>query len=348
MKGSISAPAEVSRVTKGALMEEENKDVFKAISIVELQKMRDKNIPITMVTAYDYPSAVHVDLAGIDVLLVGDSVGMVVLGYDTTLPVSLEETLHHCRAVSRGCRRPLLVGDLPFGSYEISPQEAQRNAYRLLKEGSMEAVKLEGADADRLRTVEVLVKGGIAVMGHIGLTPQSYSTLGGFRAQGRHAAQAVELIEQAKRLESAGVFSMVLECVPEEVAKEVTAAVKVPTIGIGAGPHTSGQVLVYHDLLGMMQHPHHAKAAPKFCKNYSSVGVSINNALREFRDEVRNKAFPCPKYSPYKMVKGERDMFEALLAERCLASSRMNHAASAPSNAKAKVSNDSGDPIQVY
>jgi hypothetical protein len=191
--GSISAPAEQPRVTKGALLDEEKgKDVFKAISIVELQKMRDNNIPISMVTAYDYPSAVHVDLAGIDVLLVGDSVGMVVLGYDTTLPVSFEEILHHCRAVSRGCKRPLLVGDLPFGSYEVSAAEAQHNAYRLLKEGNMEAVKLEGADAQRLRTVEVLVKGGIAVMGHIGLTPQSYSTLGGFRAQGRHARQAVQ------------------------------------------------------------------------------------------------------------------------------------------------------------
>lgn len=191
--GSISAPAEQSRVTKGALLDEEkDKDIFKAISIVELQKMRDNKIPISMVTAYDYPSAVHVDLAGIDVLLVGDSVGMVVLGYDTTLPVSFEEILHHCRAVSRGCKRPLLVGDLPFGSYEVSAAEAQHNAYRLLKEGNMEAVKLEGADAQRLRTVEVLVKGGIAVMGHIGLTPQSYSTLGGFRAQGRHARQAVQ------------------------------------------------------------------------------------------------------------------------------------------------------------
>jgi hypothetical protein len=191
--GSISAPNEVSRVTKGALLDEEkDKDVFKAISIVELQKMRDNGTPISMVTAYDYPSAVHVDLAGIDVLLVGDSVGMVVLGYDTTLPVSFEEILHHCRAVSRGCKRPLLVGDLPFGSYEVSAAEAQHNAYRLLKEGNMEAVKLEGADAQRLRTVEVLVKGGIAVMGHIGLTPQSYSTLGGFRAQGRHARQAVQ------------------------------------------------------------------------------------------------------------------------------------------------------------
>ena len=228
----------------------------------------------------------HVDLAGIDVLLVGDSLGMVVLGYDTTLPVSFDEMLHHCQAVSRAVKRPLLVGDLPFGSYEISTQEAQHNAYRLVKEGNMEAVKLEGADDHRLRTVEVLVNGGIAVMGHIGLTPQSYSTLGGFRAQGRHARQAVELIHQARRLETAGVFGMVLECVPDEVAKEISAAVSVPTIGIGAGPHTSGQVLVYHDLLGMMQHPHHAKAAPKFCKSYASVGGSINNALRSFRQEV--------------------------------------------------------------
>jgi 3-methyl-2-oxobutanoate hydroxymethyltransferase len=206
-QGSISAPAEVARVTKGAVSDfQEAVDGRKDITIVDLQKMRDNLVPITMCTAYDYPSAVHVDLAGIDVLLVGDSVGMVVLGFDTTLPVSFEEMLHHCRAVSRGCKRPLLVGDLPFGSYEVSAEEAQRNAYRLLKEGSMEAVKLEGADSGRLRTVEVLVRGGIAVMGHIGLTPQSYSTLGGFRAQGRHARQAVELVAQAKRLESAGIY----------------------------------------------------------------------------------------------------------------------------------------------
>uniref|UniRef100_A0A0C3UEQ4 3-methyl-2-oxobutanoate hydroxymethyltransferase n=1 Tax=Guillardia theta (strain CCMP2712) TaxID=905079 RepID=A0A0C3UEQ4_GUITC len=293
------------------------------MTIVELKKMYSKKIPITMATAYDFPSAVHVDLAGIDVVLVGDSLGMVVLGYDTTLPVTFDEILHHCRnhtyasklAVSRGCKRPLLVGDLPFGSYEISAQEAQRNAYRLLKAATLTSIKLEGADAARLRTVETLVNGGIAVMGHIGLTPQSYSTLGGFRAQGKHAQQAVSLIEQARQLVNAGVFAIVLECVPAEVAKEVTERISVPTIGIGAGMHTSGQVLVYHDLLGMMQHPHHAKVTPKFCKQFSSVGVTINEALKEFRREVRERSFPDLNFSPYKMAAGELEIFKQKLVE---------------------------------
>jgi len=312
---ATSAPdSYVQRPTKGDVDEAASK--MKNITIVELQKMRDNKIPISMVTAYDFPSAVHVDLAGVDVVLVGDSVGMVVLGYDTTLPVTFDEILHHCRAVARGAKRPLLVGDLPFGSYEVSTEEAQRNAYRLLKEGSMEAVKLEGADPSRLRTVEVLTKGGIAVMGHIGLTPQSYSTLGGFRAQGRRAAQAVELVEQAQRLEDAGVFAMVVECVPQEVAREITERVSVPVIGIGSGPHTSGQVLVYHDLLGMMQHPHHAKVVPKFSKQYADVGVQIHAALKDFCKEVREEKFPAQRYSPYQMLKGEKDMFEEAMLKR--------------------------------
>lgn len=316
---------------------------LKNITIVELQKLKEKKQPITMVTAYDFPSAVHVDLAGIDMVLVGDSVGMVTLGYDTTLPVTFEEILHHCRAVSRGARRPLLVGDLPFGSYEVSTQEAQRNAYRLLKEGGMEAVKLEGADTQRLRTVETLVKGGIAVMGHIGLTPQSYSTLGGFRAQGRNAKQAVDLIRQAKLLEMAGAFATVIECVPDEVGMIVTEEINIPTIGIGAGGYTSGQVLVYHDLLGMMQHPHHAKVSPKFCKQFSAVGVTIATALQDFAAEVRSGAFPGTKYSPYRMMKGEQDEFFRALK----ASEHHSLAAEieAQKRAAAQALLDDGEPI---
>eukprot|EP00284_Hemiselmis_tepida_P007110 CAMPEP_0174918568 /NCGR_PEP_ID=MMETSP1355-20121228/3148_1 /TAXON_ID=464990 /ORGANISM="Hemiselmis tepida, Strain CCMP443" /LENGTH=412 /DNA_ID=CAMNT_0016163747 /DNA_START=167 /DNA_END=1401 /DNA_ORIENTATION=- len=302
------SPEHIQKATKGEVHDERKK---KCVTIVELQKMRDAGTPIAMATAYDFPSAVHVDNAGVDVVLVGDSVGMVVLGYDTTLPVTFDEILHHCKAVSRGCRRPLLVGDMPFGSYEVSTAEAQRNAYRLLKEGGMEAIKLEGADPARLHTAEVLVKGGIAVMGHIGLTPQSYSTLGGFRAQGRHSKAAVELVESARRLEGAGCFATVVECVPDEVAHALTEAVSIPTIGIGAGQHTSGQVLVYHDLLGMMQHPHHAKVTPKFCKQYSAVGATINAALTQYVDEVRAREFPGAAYSPYKMAKGELEAFRA-------------------------------------
>jgi len=256
---------------------------------------------ISVVTAYDYPSAVHVDLAGIDVCLVGDSAAMVVHGHDTTLPITLDEMLTHCRAVARGAPRPLLVGDLPFGSYEQSPQQAVASATRMLKEGGMDAVKLEGGGPARVAAARALVDAGIAVMGHVGLTPQAISVLGGFRPQGRTFEEAAEVVERAIALEQAGCFSVVIECVPRAVAAAVTAALSVPTIGIGAGDATSGQVLVYHDLLGFMQHPHHAKVTPKFCKQYANVGEVITGALARFRDEVETGAFPCAKFSPYKV-----------------------------------------------
>ena len=281
----------------------------KSINVVELQRMRTRRQPITMVTAYDYPSAVHVDSAGIDVILVGDSVGMVQLGHDTTLPVTMDDIMLHAKAVSRGAKRPLLVGDMPFGSYEACDVEAQHNAYRLLKEGGMDCVKLEGGSDRRVRTVEAMVDGGVAVMGHIGLTPQAFSTLGGFRVQGKTAARATQLLREARALEQAGAFALVIECVPEAVAQFVTEAVGIPTIGIGAGPHTSGQVLVYHDLLGMMQHRHHAKVTPKFCKQYGQVGSAIQCALEEYRKEVRERSFPTGQQSPYKMSSGEHEVF---------------------------------------
>ncbi|GAB2271761.1 3-methyl-2-oxobutanoate hydroxymethyltransferase 1, mitochondrial [Dionaea muscipula] len=271
------------------------------VTLAHLRQKHRKGEPITMVTSYDYPSAVHIDSTGIDICLVGDSAAMVVHGHDTTLPITLDEMLVHCRAVARGAKRPLLVGDLPFGSYESSSQQAVDTAVRVLKEGGMDAIKLEGGAPSRITAAKAIVEAGIAVMGHVGLTPQAISVLGGFRPQGKNVASAVMVVETALALQEAGCFSIVLECVPPPVAAAATSALKVPTIGIGAGPFCSGQVLVYHDLLGMMQHPHHAKVTPKFCKQYGQVGDAISKALSEFREEVGNGSFPGPSHSPYKI-----------------------------------------------
>eukprot|EP00586_Coscinodiscus_wailesii_P022875 CAMPEP_0172499360 /NCGR_PEP_ID=MMETSP1066-20121228/126176_1 /TAXON_ID=671091 /ORGANISM="Coscinodiscus wailesii, Strain CCMP2513" /LENGTH=304 /DNA_ID=CAMNT_0013273063 /DNA_START=28 /DNA_END=940 /DNA_ORIENTATION=+ len=264
-----------------------------------------------MVTAYDYPSALHVDRAGIDILLVGDSVAMVELGYPTTQPLTMDEMLHHCRAVSRSTSRPLLVGDMPLGSYEVTSADAIRNAHRFVKEAGMDAVKLEGAR--HCDTMRKIVEGGVAVMGHVGLLPQAISTLGGFRAQGRTAARAREIVEDALRIQDAGAFAVVIECVPENVARVVTEELEVPSIGIGSGRYCDGQVLVYHDLLGMSSHPHHESFCPKFCKKYADVGNVISRALDEFREDVTGGVFPSEEYSPYKMSEGEKKKLEHLL-----------------------------------
>jgi len=273
-----------------------------------------------MVTAYDYPSATHVDAAGVDILLVGDSVAMVVHGHDTTLPVTLDEMLLHCRSVARGARAPLLVGDLPFGSYEASPRQAVEAAVRLMKEGSMDSVKLEGGSAPRVAAARAVVGAGVAVMGHVGLTPQAISVLGGFRPQGTSgAASAVRVLREALALRDAGCFAVVLECVPAALAAAVTEALRpggVPTIGIGAGPRCSGQVLVYHDLLGMMAHPHYRRVTPKFCKKFALVGRQVQDALAAFRDEVRSGAFPGPSHTPYQLdERGTAELSRALRAE---------------------------------
>ncbi|GAB2245060.1 hypothetical protein Droror1_Dr00000553 [Drosera rotundifolia] len=270
-------------------------------TLSHLRQKHKRREPITVVTGYDYPSAVHIDEAGIDVCLVGDSAAMVVHGHDTTLPVTVDEMLVHCRAVARGVRRALLVGDLPFGSYESASGQAVDTAVRFLKEGGMDAIKLEGGSPSRITAAKAIVEAGIAVMGHVGLTPQAISVLGGFRPQGKNVASAMKVVETALALQDAGCFSVVLECVPPPVAAAATSALKIPTIGIGAGPFCSGQVLVYHDLLGMMQHPHHAKVTPKFCKQYGQVGEVINKALSEYKEEVTNGSFPGPSHSPYKI-----------------------------------------------
>jgi len=290
---------------------------MKKVTVPSLVSKKRHGKKISMVTAYDYPSALHVNRAGIDILLVGDSCAMVELGYETTQPMTLDQMVHHCEAVKRGAPSgPLLVGDMPLGTYEYDDTDvALRNAYRLVKEGGMDAVKLEGGSELRARTVRKVTEGGIAVMGHVGLTPQAISVIGGFRAQGRTAVRARQLLDEALRLQEAGAFCIVLECIPANVAQAITETLEIPTIGIGAGGHTSGQVLVYHDMLGMTSHPHHKQFVPKFCKRYGQLGHAIVKGLEEFKTDVEEGIFPGTEYSPYKMTEEEKVAFDALLAK---------------------------------
>ena len=275
------------------------------VTILDLQAKKERGEPITMLTAYDYPTALLVDTAEIDVILVGDSLAMVVLGHEDTLAVTMDEMIHHCKAVSRGARNPFLVGDMPFMSYQISKTEAVANAGRFLKEGGMEAVKLEGGQ-EVVETIRAIVDAGIPVMGHIGLTPQSISKLGGYRVQGRDIEAARKLLDDAAALEEAGCFSIILEAIPDRLAKLITERASVPTIGIGAGPHCDGQVLVIHDLIGLFD-----RFTPKFVKKYTNVNAQILKALQEFREEVKTGTFPTAEHS-YSI---SDEVFEALLAE---------------------------------
>ena len=244
-----------------------------------------------MLTAYDYPTSQALDAAGVDILLVGDSLAMVVLGHPNTLSVTVDEMLHHCRAVSRGARFALLVGDMPFMSYQVSVKEAVRNAGRFLKEAGMEAVKLEGGRL-RLETVRAIVAAGIPVMGHLGLLPQSVHQLGGFRAQGRDADTAVELARDARLLQEAGCFSIVLESVPARLAKWISKSLEIPTIGIGAGVGCDGQVLVSHDLLGLFD-----RFTPRFVKTYADLHGETLRACEEYVANVRQRSFPSEDHS---------------------------------------------------
>jgi 3-methyl-2-oxobutanoate hydroxymethyltransferase len=283
----------------------------KRLTAMDVQAKWRRRERLTMVTAYTTPSAAHVDTAGVDMVLVGDSVGMVELGYDTTQPVTMDQMVHHASAVRRGVARALVVADMPFGSYEVTDAAALANAHRFIKECGADAVKVEGGK-DRAPTVARLVRGGVAVMGHVGLTPQAFAVAGGFRAQGRTAERAREIVADALALEAAGAFAVVVECVPPAVARAVTAALKIPTIGIGAGPDCSGQVLVYHDLLGMNRHnSHHEAHCPKFCKRYADTGEAIQTALRAFKADVDSGAFPGALYSPYSMNPGQEALFLA-------------------------------------
>jgi 3-methyl-2-oxobutanoate hydroxymethyltransferase len=241
---------------------------------------------ITCLTAYDYPTARLLDEAGVDVLLVGDSLGMVVLGYESTLPVSIEEMLHHTRAVRRGTRRALVVADMPYGSYHSDTAESLRNAVRFVKEAGAEAVKVEGGER-RLELIARLTEAEIPVMGHIGLTPQSINALGGYRVQGKTVDAAELLLRDARAVEAAGAFAVVLEAVPRELAAQITREVRIPTIGIGAGPECDGQVLVIHDLLGLT-----FGKTPKFARQYANIGQIISKAAREYCEDVRGGTFP--------------------------------------------------------
>lgn len=250
-----------------------------------------KSEKITCLTAYDYPTARLVDEAGIDVILVGDSVGMVVLGYETTLPVTMEEILHHTSAVRRGVKHALLVADMPYGSYHDDVNVAVRNAIRLVKEAGAEAIKLEGGER-RLELVSRLTEAEIPVMGHLGLTPQSVNAFGGYRVQGKSARAAERLLRDARALEVAGAFAIVLEAVPRELAAEITQSIKIPTIGIGAGPDCDGQILVLHDLLGLT-----FGEPPKFARQYANLNEIISRAVREYRDDVLENKFPTDEES---------------------------------------------------
>jgi 3-methyl-2-oxobutanoate hydroxymethyltransferase len=241
---------------------------------------------IICLTAYDYPTARLVDEAGVDVILVGDSLGMVVLGYDSTLPVTLEEMLHHAKAVRRGTKRALLVVDMPFGTYHSDTAESLRNAVRFVKEAGVEAVKVEGGER-RLELIARLTEAEIPVMGHVGLTPQSVNALGGYRVQGKTTDSAEQLLRDARAVEAAGAFLVVLEAVPRELAAQITRELRIPTIGIGAGPDCDGQILVVHDLLGLT-----FESTPKFARPYANVGDTIFRAVRQYCEDVRSGGFP--------------------------------------------------------
>ena len=255
------------------------------------RRKKQRSEQITMLTAYDYPTAYAIDQAGIDSILVGDSLGMVVLGYQNTLPVTMYDMLHHCRAVARGAQYALLVGDMPFMSYQASPQDAVRNAGRFLQEANMDAVKLEGG-SERLEAIQTIISAGIPVQGHLGLTPQSVHQFGGFRPQGRDAAAARRLLQDALLLQDAGCFSLVLESVPARLAQYVSARLEIPTIGIGAGAGCDGQVLVTHDLLGLFD-----RFTPRFVKKYADLHGVLSQAFTAYKAEVQDGTFPTEEHT---------------------------------------------------
>ena len=262
----------------------------KKVTTLTFRQKKERGEAITMLTAYDYPTALAMDKAGVDSILVGDSLAMVVLGYENTLPVTMDEMLHHARAVSRGAKSALLVGDMPFMSYQVSVEDAVRNAGRFLQQGGMDAVKLEGG-RERVDAVRAIVGAGIPVMGHLGLTPQSVNQLGGFRAQGKTASAAKRLLEDARILDEAGVFSLVLESVPARLAEYISKQISIPTIGIGAGPGCDGQVLVTHDVLGLFE-----RFTPKFVKQYANFHAEMNKAFMDYIDDVESKRFPAVEH----------------------------------------------------
>jgi 3-methyl-2-oxobutanoate hydroxymethyltransferase len=277
------------------------------LPLPELVEMKRRGDKIVMVTAYDAPGARFADAAGIDLILVGDTAAMVVLGHDSTVPVTMDEMIFMTRTVTRAARRPLVIGDLPFGTYQVSDEEAVRNSIRFVKEAGADAVKLEGAGPSVSRA-RAIVGAGIPVMGHVGLTPQSATMLGGFKAQGRTADAATRLLADALELERAGCFAIVLEAVPAPVAARITSSLRVPTIGIGAGAECDGQVLVYHDLLGLYE-----GRAPRFVKRYANLAEEIRGALEAYVADVRSGVFPEERHT-YAMPEEEIARFEAAVS----------------------------------
>ncbi|HEY8530382.1 MAG TPA: 3-methyl-2-oxobutanoate hydroxymethyltransferase [Paenibacillaceae bacterium] len=264
----------------------------KPLTLPRIRAMKREGRPIVMLTAYDYPSARLAEEAGVDILLVGDSLGNVVLGYDTTIPVTLEDMIHHTRAVVRGAPGTFIVADMPFATYRLGPEGTLRNAARLMQEGGAHAVKMEGG-ADLCEEIVRLTAAGIPVLGHLGLTPQSVHQIGGYRVQGKTREEAEKLIADAKALEQAGVFAIVLELVTEEVAREVTRSVEVPTIGIGSGRGCDGQVLVFHDMLGYGS----GIREKRFVKTYADIGSAIREAIGRYAEDVRSRAFPEERHA---------------------------------------------------
>jgi 3-methyl-2-oxobutanoate hydroxymethyltransferase len=287
-----------------AISPDPNNQTFrKKFTIRAFRQKKERREPITMLTGYDYPMALALDQAGIDVILVGDSLGMVVLGYDNTLPVTMDEMLHHCRAVARGARSALLIGDMPFMSYQASVEDAVRNAGRFLQQGGMEAVKLEGG-RERLDVIRAILGAGIPVMGHLGLTPQSVNLMGGFQPQGRNAVAAERLLEDALLLEDAGCFGLVLESIPGKLAELISNRLSIPTVGIGAGVGCDGQVLVTHDLLGMFD-----RFTPKFVRKYADLHNEMRSAFEAFITDVQEHKFPASEHT----VEMQGDEWESLL-----------------------------------
>lgn len=280
----------------------------KKVTIRLIQAMKTRSEPISMLTAYDYPTALVMDQAGLDIILVGDSLGMVMLGYESTLPVTMDEMIHHCKAVARGAKYALLVGDMPFLSYQVSTSEAVRNAGRFLQEAGMNAVKLEGG-SERAETIRAIVSTGIPVMGHLGLTPQSIHQLGGFRTQGRDADAAYKLLEDAQILQEAGCFSLVLESIPGRLAQLVSQRLVIPTIGIGAGAGCDGQVLVTHDMLGLFE-----RFTPRFVKRYANLSAEMRKAFSAYKADVQAKIFPGVEHT-VEMNEAEWKSLEDRLAQ---------------------------------
>ncbi|MFD2371733.1 3-methyl-2-oxobutanoate hydroxymethyltransferase [Brevibacillus sp. GCM10020057] len=278
----------------------------KPITTSDIRKKKEAGIPITMMTAYDYPSARLVEEAGVDMILVGDSLGMVVLGYDSTIPVTMEDMVHHTKAVTRAARRAFVVTDLPFLSYHGTVEEGVKNAGRLMQEGGAKAVKMEGGK-ELAPLITRCVQAGIPVVGHIGLTPQSVHQLGGYKVQGRDLEQAQRLLDDALALQEAGVFALVLECVPEEVTGMIAKKLEIPVIGIGAGVTCDGQVLVFHDVLGYA-----SQITPKFVKRYADIGAAIKEAVASYVSEVENRSFPASEH----VFHASEDTIKQLYGER--------------------------------